>query len=98
MLFQLIKIQRGINSVVKRRKKKEIPSIPKVIFKFNTGIHKSFVTNWKVPIDLLKPPQITRNIRKGKLEKCRVSNFSCLCAVGFVKISTKIPINGIIKE
>ena len=35
-------------------KKSEIPSIPKVKFKFEKGIHNNLLTNWKEPVDLLK--------------------------------------------
>jgi hypothetical protein len=36
---------KGINKVVSKRKNSEIPSIPKVTFKFIAGIHKILVTN-----------------------------------------------------
>jgi len=35
-------------------KKSEMPSIPKLKFKFKKGIQNSLLTNWKEPIDLLK--------------------------------------------
>ena len=53
-LFQLTKRHSGINKVVSRTKKSEIPSIPNTKFKFKVGIHKNLLTNWNVPIDLLK--------------------------------------------
>jgi len=53
-LVQLIRIHKKINKVVRRRKKSEIPSIPKLKFKFRIGIHKNFVTNWNEPVNLLK--------------------------------------------
>ncbi len=45
ILFQLTSRQSGINSVVNNRKNNEIPSTPRLIFKFITGIQKSVVTN-----------------------------------------------------
>jgi hypothetical protein len=45
MLVQLIKIHKKINRVVKSTKKSEIPSIPKLKFKFKKGIHSSLFTN-----------------------------------------------------
>jgi hypothetical protein len=35
-------------------KKSEIPSTPKLKFKFKKGIHNNLLTNWKELIDLLK--------------------------------------------
>ena len=64
MLFQLIKIHKGISNVVSNKKNNEIPSIPKVMFKFSTGTHKIFVINWKLPTDFLNPPQ-----RKTKIKR-----------------------------
>ena len=42
------------NKVVKSMKKSEIPSTPKLKFKFKKGIHNNLLTNWKELIDLLK--------------------------------------------
>ena len=75
----------GINKDVNKRKNKEIPSIPKVILKFSTGIHRSFVTNWKVPADFLNPPHINKNNTKGIVETCKDINFNFLESVDFVK-------------
>ena len=44
-LVQLINIHKKINRVVKRIKKSETPSIPKLKFKFEKGIHNSLLTN-----------------------------------------------------
>jgi hypothetical protein len=95
MLFQLINKQRGINKVVNRRKNNEIPSIPSVMFRFKTGIHRILVTNWKVPTDFLKPPHMNRNTMKGMQEKFKATTFNKFCCSGFINISNKIPINGI---
>ena len=35
-------------------KKSEIPSTPRVKFKFKKGIHNNLLTNWKELMDLLK--------------------------------------------
>ena len=88
-------MQRGISSVVSKRKNNEIPSIPKVTFKFKIGIHKIFVTNWKVPTDFLNPPQTNRKTRNGKDEKFKATIFINFCCSGLINIKDKIPINGI---
>ena len=44
-LVQLIKIHKKINKVVRRIKNNEIPSTPRVKFRFKKGIHNSLVTN-----------------------------------------------------
>ena len=44
-LFQLVSIQSGINKVVNSKKNIEIPSTPKVKFKFKIGNQKNFTTN-----------------------------------------------------
>lgn len=62
-LVQLIKIHKKINKVLKRRKKSEIPSTPKLKFIFKIGIHKIFVTNWNEPIDLLKKTHKNNEIK-----------------------------------
>ena len=46
-LSQLANKQSGINNVVNKTKKIEIPSIPKEKFKFEDGIHAKSQTNWK---------------------------------------------------
>ena len=44
-LVQLISIHKKINKVVKSIKKSEIPSIPKLKFRFRKGIHDDLLTN-----------------------------------------------------
>ena len=44
-LLQLINIHRKINNVVKRMKKSEMPSIPKLKLKFKKGIQNDLLTN-----------------------------------------------------
>ena len=44
-LVQLINMHKKINKVVKRMKKSEMPSIPKLKLKFNKGTHNSLLTN-----------------------------------------------------
>ena len=44
-LVQLISIHKKINKVVKSIKKSEIPSIPKLKFRFKKGIHDDLLTN-----------------------------------------------------
>ena len=61
-LLQLINMHKKINKVVKRMKKSEIPSIPKLKLKFKKGIHSSLLTNWKELIDLLKKTHKNKEI------------------------------------
>mgnify|MGYP001797158091 CR=1 len=95
ILFQLIKIHKGINKVVSNKKNNEIPSTAKVTFKFNIGIHTSLLTNWNVPNDFLNMPQMDKRIRKGNDEKLNATIFNNICCSGFIKINNEIPINGI---
>jgi len=44
-LVQLINMHKKINKVVKSIKKSEIPSMPKLTFKFKKGIHNNLLTN-----------------------------------------------------
>ena len=44
-LVQLINIHKKINNVVKRMKKSDMPSIPRLKFKFKKGIHNNLLTN-----------------------------------------------------
>jgi hypothetical protein len=44
-LVQLINTHKKINNVVKRMKKSEMPSIPKLKPKFKKGTHNSLLTN-----------------------------------------------------
>ena len=67
ILVQLINMHKKINKVVKIIKKSEMPSIPKLKFKFKKGIHNNLLTNWKEPTDLLKKTH--KNI-KGRQFKC----------------------------
>lgn len=53
-LVQLINMHKKINKVVKSIKKSEMPSIPKLKFRFKKGIHNNLLTNCKEPMDLLK--------------------------------------------
>lgn len=76
MLVQLIRMHKKINRVVKRMKKSEIPSIPKLKFKFKNGIHNDFVTNWKEPIDLLKKNHKNKEITNNKLDTFKAKDFS----------------------
>lgn len=61
-LVQLIKIHKKINSVVKRIKNNEIPSMPKTKLRFKKGIHAILFTNWKEPTDLLKKTHKNKEI------------------------------------
>jgi len=76
MLVQLIKIHKKINRVVKSTKKSEIPSIPKLKFKFKNGIHDDLVTNWKEPIDLLKKTHKNKEITNNRLDTFKANDFN----------------------
>lgn len=91
-------MQRGISKVVNSKKNNEIPSTPKVTFRFNTGIQKIVLTNWNVPTDFLNPPHKKRNIMNGREEKCNATFFNKFSLVESIKIIIIIPINGINEE
>jgi len=75
-LFQLIKIHKGVNSVVKRIKNSEIPSIPKLELKFEVLIHNKSFTNWKEPIDLLKKTHNNNDVTKVIHEMFKATDFN----------------------
>ena len=77
------------------KKNNEIPSTPKVTFKFRIGIHKSFVTNWKVPTDFLNPPHINTKIKNGNVEKFKAMIFNNFWCSESIQSNNKIPISGI---
>ena len=68
-------MQIGISKVVNNKKNKDIPSTPKVKFKFKIGIQKNLSTNWNVPIDLLNSTQTINDKTKVRQEKL---NATCL--------------------
>jgi hypothetical protein len=72
-LFQLTKRHKGINKVVNKTKKSEIPSIPNTKFKFKVGTHKNLLTNWNVPMDLLKKIHRTSERIKVKHDTFRAT-------------------------
>ena len=85
----------AINNVVKIKKKKEIPSIPKVKFKFNTLTHKILVTNWNdVPLALLKKIHKYKEQTKVKQEQFKAINFNVFCLFAGVINNKKVPIKG----
>lgn len=75
-LVQLIKIHRKINKVVKRIKKREIPSIPRLKLKFKKGIHNNLLTNWKELTDLLKKTHKNKEIIYIKQDAFKAINFN----------------------
>ena len=56
MLVQLANKHNGIKSVDRRTKKIEIPSRPKVKFRFRLGNQKRLQLNCIFPVELLKAP------------------------------------------
>jgi len=75
-LVQLIKIHKKINKVVRRMKNNEIPSTPKVKFKFRKEIHNNLVTNWNEPIDLLKKTHKNNDITYKIQDTFKAVDFS----------------------
>jgi len=75
-LVQLINMHKKINKVVKSIKKSEIPSMPKLTFKFKKGIHNNLLTNWKEPTDLLKKTHKNREIEYKKQETFKAIDFN----------------------
>ena len=57
-------------------KKSEIPSIPKLKFKFTKGIHNNLLTNWKEPIELLKKNHRNKEIKYEKQDVFKAMNFN----------------------
>ena len=87
----------GINKVVKTTKKIDSPSTPKGKLIFSTGTHKSFSTNWKVPMDLLKKTNKKSdimNVAQEQLNAIYLNNF--LLDDGIMD-KLKTPIKGNIK-
>jgi len=74
-LLQLINMHKKINNVVKRMKKSEMPSIPRLKLKFKKGIQNDLLTNWNVPIDLLKKTHKNKEIIYVKQEKFNAIDF-----------------------
>jgi len=97
MLVQLIRIHKKINKVVRRTKKSEIPSIPRLKFKFKSGIHKNLVTNWKEPVDLLKNTHKNNEIIYIKLDTFKAKNFKSEWLDAGTNNKKKVPTKGSIK-
>jgi len=93
-LVQLISIHRKTNKVVKRMKKREIPSIPKLKFKFKKGIHNNLLTNWKELIDLLKKTHKNREITYVKPDTFKAIIFNNELFEAGTNNSNEMPING----
>ena len=75
-------------------KKSEIPSIPKLKFKFRKGIHNILVTNWKEPIDLLKKNHRNKEIIYKKQAVFKAINFSDKSLELGTNSNIKVPIKG----
>ena len=96
-LVQLISIHKKINNVVKRIKKSEIPSIPKLKFKFKKGIHQNLLTNWKEPIDLLKKIHRNKETTYAKQDTFKAIYFNNEWFEAGTNNRRKTPIKGNIK-
>jgi len=96
-LVQLINIHKKINKVVKRIKKSEIPSTPKLKFKFKKGIHQNLLTNWKEPIDLLKKIHKNKETINTKQDIFRAIDFNNEWFEAGTNSKRKTPIKGSVK-
>ena len=94
MLFQLDKRQIGINSVVKNKKNKEIPSTPNNKFKFNNGEIKILQINWNLNVALSKHAHNSKKQIKEILLKFKAINLINRFSFGLEKSINKIPIIG----
>ena len=93
-LVQLINIHKKINKVVKRIKKIEIPSIPKLKFRFKKGIHNNLLTNWKELIDLLKKTHKNNEIIYVKHDVFKAMDFNKPWFEAGTNNKKKVPIKG----
>ena len=93
-LVQLISIHKKINKVVKRMKKSEIPSIPKLKLKFKKGIHSSLLTNWKELIDLLKKTHKNKEIIYKKQDTFKAIDINNEWFEAGTNSKRKVPIKG----
>ena len=76
ILVQLINMHKKINNVVNSIKKSEMPSIPKLKFKFKKGVHSNLLTNWKEPRDLLKKTHKNKEIEYKKQDTFKAIDFN----------------------
>jgi len=87
-------MHKKISKVVKRIKKSEMPSIPKVKFKFKKGIHNIWLTNWKEPIDLLKKTHKNREVTYDIQDTFKAMDFNNEWFEAGTNNKKKVPING----
>ena len=90
-------MHKKINNVVKRIKKSEIPSTPKLKFKFRKGIHQNLLTNWKEPIDLLKKTHKNKETTYEKQDIFKAIDFNNEWLEAGTNNKRKTPIKGNIK-
>ena len=91
-------MHKKINNVVKRIKKSEIPSTPKLKFKFRKGIHNNLVTNWKEPIDLLKKTHKKSEITYKRQDTFKAVDFNNEWLEDGTHNKKKVPIKGSAKR
>lgn len=87
-------MHKKINKVVKRIKKSDIPSIPKLKFKFKKGIHNNLLTNWKEPTDLLKKTHKNKEIIYDKQDTFKAIDFNNEWFEAGTNNKKKVPIKG----
>jgi len=75
-------------------KKREIPSIPKLKFKFKNGIHNNLFTNWKDPMDLLKKTHKSIELKYTQQETFKAKDFNSEWLDVGTNNNNKVPAKG----
>ena len=75
-------------------KKSEIPSIPRLKFKFKKGIHNNLLTNWKELIDLLKKTHNNKEVTYVKQDMFKAVTFNNNWFEAGTNNNKKVPTKG----
>ena len=75
-------------------KKREMPSIPKLKFRFKKGIHNNLLTNWNVPIDLLKKTHKNKESTNKKQDTFKAITFKSEWLGAGTNNKKKVPSKG----
>ena len=87
-------MHKKINKVVKSMKKSEMPSTPKLKFRFKKGIHNNLLANWKDPADLLKKTHKNKETEYKKHDTFKAMDFNNGWFEAGTNNRKKTPING----
>ena len=71
-----------------------MPSIPRLKFKFEKGIHNSLLTNWNEPVDLLKKTHKNKEITYKKQDTFKAKDFNNEWFEAGTNNKKKVPIKG----